>query len=178
MARALHAGPSAAVRQRILVLIDSVGLAEFEALRHAKRLRCDQLTAVHFVIDESHAARLQVRWRNFGNGVELRMIDCEDRNLSRAAQDLVFQVKHDYPDSAVTVFLPRRMYSPLLGRLLHDRTADAMARVISRIPDASAQILVCDVKSRVARAMRATDGKVPAQESLPAGKPQATTPVN
>ena len=86
------------------------------------------------------------------------MIDCEDRQLGRAAQQLVAQVTTDYPDSRVTVLLPRRMYSPLADRLLHDRTADMMARVISRIPEASAQILAYDVGSRVAQAIRAANG--------------------
>ena len=82
------------------------------------------------------------------------MVDCQDRHLGRAAQQLVAQVKDDHPDATVTVLLPRRMYSPLAGRLLHDRTADKMARVISRIPGASAQILAYDVGSRVAQAIR------------------------
>ena len=109
---------------------------------------------MHFVLDEARAARLQVRWQHFGYDTELRMIDCKDRQLSRAAQQLVAQVKDDHPDATVTVLLPRRMYSPLAGRLLHDRTADKIARVISRIPGASAQILTYDVGSRVARALR------------------------
>ena len=115
---------------------------------------------MHFVLDEAHAARLQVRWQRFGHGHELRMIDCEDRQLCRAAQQLVAQVKRRLSRSTVTVLLPRRMYSPLAGRLLHDRTADKMARVISRIPGASAQIVAYDVGSRVARALRFVDSKV------------------
>ena len=43
----------------------------------------------------------------------------------------------------MTVLLPRRTYSPLLGRLLHDRTADKMARAVSRIPGATAIIVPC-----------------------------------
>lgn len=39
------------------------------------------------------------------------------------------------------VLLPRRTYAPLVGRLIHDRTADKMAAVISRVPGASAQIV-------------------------------------
>ncbi len=162
-ARVSRLRPTDPAQQRVLVLVDSIGLAEVEALCYAKELHCDRLTAAHFVIDESHAARLQVRWQRFGHGVELRMIDCEDRNLGRAAHDLVAQVKRDYPRSAVTVLLPRRMYSPLAGRLLHDRTADTLARMVTRIPDTSAQILVCDVKSRVARALRAADRESPGQ---------------
>jgi hypothetical protein len=49
----------------------------------------------------------------------------------------------------VTVVLPRRSYSALLGRLLHDRTADKIAAVVSRIPRSAATIVPYDVDSRV-----------------------------
>jgi hypothetical protein len=54
------------------------------------------------------------------------------------------------PGTFVTVILPRRSYSPLLGRLLHDRTADKMAAAISRIPRSAATIVPYDVPTRVA----------------------------
>ncbi len=160
---------------RVLVFIDSIDPAEVETMRYAKGLHAERLTAVHFVLDEARAARLQVRWQRFGESTELRMVDCEDRQLGRAAQQLVAQVKKDHPDSAVTVLLPRRMYSPLAGRLLHDRTADMMARVISRIPGASAQILAYDVGSRVARALRDADGKDAGRPAETTGRAQAST---
>jgi len=62
------------------------------------------------------------------------------------------------------VLLPRREYSQLLGRLLHDRTADKIARVISRIPDASAQIVAYDIATRIAQATSAANGS-PARSS-------------
>jgi amino acid transporter len=165
-------------RHRVLVFVDSVDLAEVEAMRYAKGLDADELTAVHFVLDETRAARLQVRWQHFGYDTQLRMIDCPDRQLSRAAEQLVAQVKREHPDTTVTVLLPRRMYSPLAGRLLHDRTADKIARVISRIPGASAQILAYDIGSRVARALRDADGDGPGRSPESTGKPQATTPAS
>jgi amino acid transporter len=162
---------------RVLVFIDSIDLAEVETMRYAKGLHADRLTAVHFVLDEARAARLQVRWQRFGDKTELRMVDCEDRQLGSAAQQLVAQVKDDHPDSTVTVLLPRRMYSALGGRLLHDRTADMMARLISRIPGASAQILAYDVGSKVARTLRAADGDDSERSAESTSKPQATRPT-
>jgi amino acid transporter len=146
-------------RHRVLVFVDSVDLAEVEAMRYAKGLHADDLTAVHFVLDDAQATRLQQRWRHFGYDTELQTVACLDRQLSRAAKELVEQVKHDHPDTTVTVLLPRRMYSPLMGRLLHDRTADKIAGVISRIPGASAQIVAYDVGSRVARALRGDEAR-------------------
>jgi amino acid transporter len=138
-------------RLRVFVFVDSVDLAEVEALRYGKGLHAEELTAVHFVIDADHAAQLQERWQHFEHDTRLRVIDCPDRHLSRAAQELVLQVKKEHPDTKVTVLLPRRTYSAMLGRLLHDRTADKMARAVSRIQGATAIIVPYDVESRIAR---------------------------
>jgi len=146
-------------RHRVFVLVDSVDLAEIEAMRYAKGLHADELLAVHFVLDSAHAERLQRRWQHFGHSTELRLIECLDRNLNRAAQELVLQVTRAHPDTKVTVLFPRREYSALLGRLLHDRTADKIAGVVSRIPGASAQIVAYDIESRIkiTHAARASD---------------------
>jgi amino acid transporter len=136
-------------RHRVCVFVDSVDLAEVEAMRYAKGLHAEELVAIHFVLDPAHAAQLQRRWQHFGHVTELRLVECVDRNLSRAAQELVCRVKEDHPDTTVTVLLPRRTYSPLLGRLLHDRTADKIAAVVSRIQGASAQIVAYDIASRI-----------------------------
>ena len=45
-------------RLRVFVFVDSVDLAEVEALRYGKGLHADELTAVHFVVDADHAARV------------------------------------------------------------------------------------------------------------------------
>ena len=138
-------------RLRVFVFVDTVDLAEVEALRYGKGLHAEELTAVHFVVDADHAAQLQERWQHFEHDTWLRVIDCPDRHLSRAAQELVLQVKKEHPDTKVTVLLPRRTYSAMLGRLLHDRTADKMARAVSRIQGATAIIVPYDVESRIAR---------------------------
>ena len=139
-------------QHRVFVFVDSVNLAEVEAMRYAKGLHADELTAVHFVIDAAHAARLLQRWEHYGHVTPLRVVACPDRHLSRAAQELVLQEINDHPDTKVTVLLPRRTYAPLVGRLLHDRTADKMAAAISRVPGATAQIVAYDVGSRIAQA--------------------------
>jgi amino acid transporter len=166
-------------RHRVFVFVDSIDLAEIEAMRYAKGLHADELVAVHFVLDAAHAARLHQRWQHFEHVTQLRMVGCLDRNLSRAAQDLVSQVKRDHPDTTVTVLLPRRTYSALLGRLLHDRTADKIAGVVSRIPGASAQIVAYDIASRIAQAQaaRAGDSNDPDRALESTEKAKAPAPV-
>jgi hypothetical protein len=104
---------------------------------------------VHFMVDAQHAKMLRKRWDNFGFETPLRIVDCPDRQITRAAQTLVVATHHEHRDTNVTVLLPRRTYAPILGRLLHDRTADKIARAISRIPDAAATIVPYDVQSRI-----------------------------
>jgi hypothetical protein len=153
-------------RHRVFVFVDSVDLAEVGAMRYGKGLHADELVAVHFVLDSAHAERLQRRWQHFRHTTELRLVECLDRNLARAAQELVFQVIQDHPDTKVTVLFPRRTYSALLGRLLHDRTADKIAAVVSRIPGASAQIVAYDIESRIKMTQARPAGDPSAQPNV------------
>ena len=136
----------------MFVFVNSVDLAVIEALRYGKGLRADELIAVHFMVDATHAAQLRKRWDDFDLDTRLRVVDCPDRRVTRAAQLLVAKASKEHPDTNVTVLLPRRTYAPLLGRLLHDRTADKIARAVSLIPDAAATIVPYDVQSRIKEA--------------------------
>jgi hypothetical protein len=110
------------------------------------------LIAVHFMIDSDHATALRKRWDDFDLDVPLRVIDCPDRQIVRAVQTLVVKARNERRDTHVTVLLPRRTYAPVLGRLLHDQTADKISRAVSRIPDAAATIVPYDVQSRIREA--------------------------
>ena len=135
-------------RRTVLVFVDSFDLATLAALRYARSLRPTTLRAVHFVIDGDRADTLRRDWSRAERGVVLDLVDCPDRRLTRCAADLVCREVDD-PGTHVTVILPRRSYSSLLGRFLHDRTADKIASVVSRIPRSAATIIPYDVQSRV-----------------------------
>ncbi len=154
-------------RRTVYVFVDEFDLATLAALRYARSLRPTSLRAVHFVIDSAQADRLRQDWLRANTGVVLDLVDCPDRRLARAAAELV-QAEAQLPGVGVTAVMPRRSYTPLLGRLLHDRTADRMAAVVSQIPHAAATIIPFDVRSRVEilaerdRAKAAPDGAGPA----------------
>jgi hypothetical protein len=139
---------------------------------------------VHFVIDNVRADRLRDEWTRANRGVVLDFIDCPDRRLTHCAAELVGREVED-PSTHVTVILPRRSYSALLGRLLHDRTADKIAAVVSRIPRSAATIIPYDVQSRVrmvqerqaARAVQA-DGQPPSPDGSPAPAGAGSAPGN
>jgi amino acid transporter len=132
----------------VLVLVDDFDLAAIAALRYARSLRPTTLRAVHFVIDQQRADHLLQQWLRAGCSVPLDLVDCPHRRIERAAGELAAK-EACQPGSHVTVLLPRRSTRPLLGRLLHDRTADKIAGVVSRIPRSAAMIIPFDVTARV-----------------------------
>jgi amino acid transporter len=147
--RASGVGPSQPnySRRVVIVFVDDFDLSTIAALRYAKGLRPTKLRAAHLVIDTEQAERLRQAWLP-DKSVALEFIDTPDRRLTRAAADLVSE-EAATPDTQVTVILPRRSFSPLLGRLLHDRTADKIAGVVSRVPNAAATIIPFDVQNRL-----------------------------
>jgi amino acid transporter len=135
-------------RRVVLVFVDEFNLATIAALRYANGLRPTVLRAVHFVIDQEQADALREEWLRAERGIALDLVDCPDRRVPRAAGELVAR-EASQPGTQVTVVLPRRSYAPVLGRLLHDQTADKIARVVSRIPRSVATIIPFDEQARL-----------------------------
>ncbi len=170
------ATPPNYARRVVLVFVDDFDLSTVAALRYAKSLGPTKLRAVHFVIDTAKAEQLRAAWLP-DKSVTLEFIDTPDRRVTRAAAELVRQ-EAEHPGTQVTVILPRRSFSPLLGRLLHDRTADKIAGVVSRIPDAAATIIPFDVQERIRvlqERQAAREGKPGQAAPAPAGGPAAAT---
>jgi amino acid transporter len=135
-------------RRSVLVLVDDFDLAAIAALRYARSLRPTALRAVHFVTDQQRADQLLQQWVQADRGIPLDLVDCPHRRIERAAAELAVK-EACQPGTYLTVLLPRRSTRPLLGRLLHDRTADKIAGVVSRIPRSAAMIIPFDVTARV-----------------------------
>ena len=159
--------PPTYARRTVFVFIDDYDLATIAALRYARSLRPTSLRAVHFVIDNVQADKLRQEWVRANPGMPLDFVDCPDRRLAKAAADLV-AADAALAGVGVTAILPRRTYAPIVSRLLHDRTADKMAAVISRIPHAAATIVPFDVRSRVdSLARRGAAAKAAAMPATP-----------
>src|SRR5215469_11400156 len=173
--RGKPAEPPTYSRRSVYVFIDDFDLATVAGLRYARSLRPTSLRAVHFVIDNLRADKLRQDWVRANPGIPLDFVDCPDRRLARCAADLV-SAEAALPGVGVTAILPRRSYAPVVGRLLHDRTADKMAAVISRIPHAAATIVPFDVRSRVESLTRRGQAVKPGgaeavPQPAPAGQP-------
>jgi amino acid transporter len=135
-------------RHVVVVLVDRLDAATARALQYARTLSPDDLRAVHFDIDTKAARELEDEWGRLGlTRLPLDIIECPDRRLGRAAIELVAEATLD-GDTECTVLLPRRSYSRVWERFLHDRTADKIAAVLGEVPHVSATIVPFAVGGR------------------------------
>jgi amino acid permease-like protein len=120
-------------RLAVLVFIDRLDLAAARALQFGRSLHPDDLRAVHFVVDHQRGDELAESWREHGlASIALELVDCPDRRLSRSAMTTVAHALAD-GQTEVCVVLPDRRYGGFWRRILHDQTAETLARDISRM---------------------------------------------
>jgi hypothetical protein len=121
----------------VLVFVDQIDLAAARAIQYARTLTPDELRAVHFVVDDDAANHLAEEWRRLGlSRVPLELVACPDRRLTRAAVETAAYELSD-GETEVSILLPDRKYRGFWHRILHDRTADAIERAVSRLPHAN-----------------------------------------
>jgi amino acid transporter len=124
----------APVRNRhvVLVFIDTLDMAAARAIQYARALTPDDLTVVHFDLDPVATEDLTAAWSRLGfSRLSLEIVDCPDRRVERAAAEIVARQLLDH-QTEVSVLLPR---------LVHDRTADAMARTLAGLPHCNVTIV-------------------------------------
>ncbi len=128
-------------RHVVVVLVDRLDMATARALQYARTLMPDELRAVHFCIDDAEANALEAEWGRLGlSTLPLDVVECSDRRLTRAALQLAAESVAD-GETELTILLPRRGYAGGLNRLLHDRTADRIATIVSQLSHVNATVV-------------------------------------
>ena len=128
---------------RVVVFVDNYDLATERSLLYCNSLNPYSVRAVHFDIDPAVTRHLEAAWGTAGTAsatIPLEIVECDDRRVDRAALELVADVVRD-PDVFCMVILPRRGFVSRLQRLLHDRTADAIAGAVMHVPRTAATIV-------------------------------------
>jgi amino acid transporter len=128
-------------RHAVIVLIDHLDVAAARAIQYARTLTPDDLRAVHFDLDPIKTEDLAVAWRNLGfSRLPLDIVECADRRIPNSAAEVVATALAD-GETEVTVLVPRREYTHIWHRLLHDRTADSIAQALSTLPHCNLTIV-------------------------------------
>jgi amino acid transporter len=128
-------------RHAVVVLVDSLDVAAARALQYARALSPDELVAVHFDLDPVRTHDLVHDWDRLGFGrVPLDLVACADRRIERGAAEVAARYLAT-GDTEVSVLLPRREYSRFWHRLVHDRTADSIAKTLATLPHCNVTIV-------------------------------------
>jgi amino acid transporter len=124
-------------RHVVLVFVNRLDQSTARAIQYARALMPDEMRAVHIAIDRKAADELADEWTRLGLArVPLELVDCPDRRIARTALELVGAELGD-GNTEVSVLMPHRVYKRFWHRLLHDRTADEIARVVGQLPHAN-----------------------------------------
>jgi hypothetical protein len=124
-------------RHVVLVLVDNLDQSAARAIQYARTLLPDELRAVHVAIDPERSANLSAEWQRLGLvRLALEVVYCPDRRIDRAVLEVV---AGDLADgrTEVSVLIPRHEYRRVWHRLLHDRTADQIAKAVGRLSHAN-----------------------------------------
>jgi hypothetical protein len=130
---------SECVRRLVLIPVGQFDLRATVALEQSLRLPADTRRAIHVTTDEDGMHALATAWMASALEFPLDIID-NSGGLARSIGDVVEKELANGFDEVVVVLgkleLRRRLH-----RLLHDRSADAIASVVSKIPRARAQLV-------------------------------------
>ncbi|HEX3621023.1 MAG TPA: APC family permease [Acidimicrobiales bacterium] len=135
-ARAAAEAPSLR-RHVVLVLVEDLDRSAARAIQYARTLAPDELRALHMAVDLPRAEALTEEWQRLGlSRLPLELVDCPDRRLTRGVLEVVAEVLAD-GRTEVSVLIPRLAHRRFWHRFLHDRTGDAIATAVSRLPYAN-----------------------------------------
>jgi hypothetical protein len=137
----------------VVVLIELLDRATLAALQYARQLNPLSITAVHIAVDPDAARELARRWSKVPIPISLEVIDAPDRNLLATVEETV--VQRIRPDTEVTVLIPRRRRAKLWYRILHDRTAEGVFRVLSELDNVNVTIIPYRLRPRPPRPVAA-----------------------
>jgi len=146
----------------VLVPIGGIQRAVVKALRYARTLSAD-VRAVYVEIDPAATAALREQWAEWGQGVELVVLNSPYRSLMEPLLEYIEVAQHADPDGYVTVILPEFVPHRLWQHLLHNQHALLIKGALLFKPN----VVVTSVPFHLGRT-----AAVLAAEEMPAGAPR------
>jgi hypothetical protein len=118
--------PARHTRHRVIMPVSSVHQGTLEALRYAKLLS-DDVTGVHISLDPSETEKVQKKWKTWGEGTRLVVLDSPYRLFVEPLLEYIEEIiDHRQPNETITVVVPEFIPSKRWHNLLHMRTAEVL----------------------------------------------------
>jgi amino acid transporter len=117
-------------RHRVIMPVSGIHQGTLEALRYAKLLS-DDVTAVHVSIDEAEAEKVQKKWKTWGEGTRLIVLDSPFRLFIEPLLEYLEElIDHRQPNETITIVVPQFIPSKRWHNALHMRTTDVLRQVL------------------------------------------------
>src|SRR5688500_3677284 len=137
--------PARQTRHRVIMPVSAIHQGTLEALRYAKLLS-DDVTAVHISTDTEETERLQKKWKTWGEGTRLVILDSPFRLFIEPLLEYLEEIiDQRQPNETVTIVVPQFIPSKRWHNALHMRTADFLRHELLSKPG----VVVTDVPYQV-----------------------------
>jgi len=118
--------PPHKMRHRVIMPISGVHQGTLAALRYA-RILSDDVTAVHVTIEPEEAERVRQKWKIWGEGVRMVILNSPYRLFVEPLLGYIADIaKQRQPGETITIVVPEFVSNNRLNGALHTNTADML----------------------------------------------------
>jgi len=137
--------PARHTRHRVIMPVSGIHQGTLEALRYAKLLS-DDVTAVHVSIDPEETEKVQQKWKSWGEGTRLIILDSPFRLFIEPLLEYLEEIiDQRQPNETITIVVPQFIPSKRWHNALHMRTANFLRDELLSKPG----VVVTDVPYQV-----------------------------
>jgi hypothetical protein len=137
--------PARQTRHRVIMPVSSIQQGTMEALRYAKLLS-DDVTAVHVSIDPAETEKVRTKWKTWGEGTRLIILDSPFRLFIEPLLEYIEEIiDNRQPNETISVVVPQFIPSKRWHYALHMRTAEFLRRELLSKPG----VVVTDIPYQV-----------------------------
>ncbi len=116
----------------VVVLVGRVHRGVLKALRYAKSMRANHLTAVFVAYEDDDTSEIEQQWIEFGLDVPLEVVHSPYRDLVDAAVSFLDELEDRWGDATTTVILPEFVVEHWFEQVLHNQSALALKLALLR----------------------------------------------
>jgi amino acid transporter len=139
--------PARQTRHRVILPVSGIHQGTLEALRYAKLLS-DDVTAVHVSIDAMETEKVQKKWKIWGEGTRMVILDSPFRLFIEPMLKYIEEIiDNRQANETITIVVPQFIPSQRWHQALHMRTADFLRQELLSKPG----VVVTDVPYQVRR---------------------------
>jgi amino acid transporter len=133
--------PARRTRHRVIMPVSGIHQGTLEALRYAKLLS-DDVTAVHVSIDPAETQKVQRKWKIWGEGTRMIILDSPFRLFVEPLLKYLEEIiDNRQPNETITIVVPQFIPSKRWHNALHMRTANVLRQELLSKPG----VVVTDV---------------------------------